>query len=37
MYDAETMYAGAYSYFMLGDYNRAAQWIKSTLAFAPKH
>lgn len=37
VYDAEAMYAGAYSYFMLGDYERAAQWIKNTLAFAPDH
>lgn len=37
VYDAEAMYAGAYSYFMLGDYQRAAQWVKNTLAFAPEH
>lgn len=36
-YDAETMYAGAYSYFMLGDYKRAADWVNNTLQFAPQH
>lgn len=34
-YDADTMYAGAYSYFMLGDYKRAADWVNNTLQFAP--
>lgn len=31
------MYAGAYAYFMLGDYDRAATWIDNTLQFAPGH
>ena len=31
------MYAGAYAYFMLGDYERAASWIDNTLRFAPGH
>lgn len=31
------MYAGAYAYFMLGDYDRAASWIDNTLQFAPGH
>ena len=35
--DPEVMYAGAYSYFMLGDYERAATWIDNTLSFAPNH
>ena len=37
VYDAEAMYAGAYSYFMLGDYKRAADWIDNTLSYNPKH
>ena len=32
-----SMYAGAYAYFMLGDYERAAAWIDNTLQFAPDH
>lgn len=31
------MYAGAYAYFMLGDYERAAIWIDNTLQFDPSH
>ena len=31
------LYRGAYSYFMLGDHERAAQWINNTLAYAPGH
>ena len=31
----EFMYKGAYSYFMLGDYDRAAQWVTNTLNYAP--
>ncbi len=31
------MYAGAYAYFMLGDYERSAAWIDNTLRFAPGH
>lgn len=30
-YDGETVYWGAYAYFMLGDYERAAQWIDNAL------
>lgn len=33
----QSMYAGAYAYFMLGDYDRAATWIDNTLRFAPGH
>ena len=33
----QAMYAGAYAYFMLGDYDRAANWIDNTLRFAPNH
>ncbi|WP_026766466.1 tetratricopeptide repeat protein [Selenomonas ruminantium] len=37
VYDAEAMYAGAYSYFMMGDYDRAADWINNTLTYNPQH
>ncbi len=37
VYDAEAMYAGAYSYFMLGDYKRAVDWINNTLSYNPEH
>lgn len=37
VYDADAMYAGAYSYFMLGDYERATVWINNTLSYNPKH
>lgn len=37
VYDAEAMYAGAYSYFMLGDHKRAVDWINNTLVYAPRH
>lgn len=33
----EYLYKGAYSYFMLGDQERAAQWVSNTLAYAPEH
>ena len=33
----QAMYAGAYAYFMLGDYERAAVWIDNTLQFDPAH
>ncbi len=33
----KAMYAGAYAYFMLGDYDRAAAWIDNTLKFDPNH
>ena len=32
-YDAMTMYAGAYSYFMIGDYERASNWVNNTLSY----
>ena len=35
--DPEVMYDGAYSYFMLGDYERAATWIDNTLTYEPNH
>lgn len=34
-YDEDIMYYGAYSYFMLGDYERAIAWVNNTLSFAP--
>ena len=37
VYDAEAMYAGAYSYFMLGDYERAADWVNNTLSYDAEH
>lgn len=33
----QAMYAGAYAYFMMGDYDRAANWIDNTLRYAPNH
>lgn len=36
-FDPETMYLGAYAYFMSGDYKRAVDWIQNTLDFAPNH
>ncbi|SFT57198.1 hypothetical protein SAMN02910356_01141 [Selenomonas sp. GACV-9] len=33
----EFIYDGAYAYFMVGDYERAAVWIDNTLHFAPTH
>lgn len=36
-YDADSMYAGAYSYYMLGDSERAAAWAENTLKFDPGH
>ena len=35
--DADVMYNGAYCYFMLGDYKRAADWINNTFNYAPDH
>lgn len=35
--DADAFYDAAYSYFMSGDYERAAQWVDNTLRFAPQH
>ncbi len=37
VYDADAMYAGAYSYFRLGDYERAADWVNNTLTYALGH
>ena len=36
-YDADTMYAGAFSYFMLGDYKRASDWVNNTLTYDPQN
>ena len=36
-YDADTMYAGAFSYFMLGDYQRASAWVNNTLTYDAKN
>ena len=33
----DLLYKGAYSYFMLGDYERAAQWVSNTLNYDPQH
>lgn len=33
----EFLYKGAYSYFMLGDYDRAAQWVNNTLNYDSKN
>ena len=33
----QAMYAGAYAYFMMGDYDRAANWIDNTLRYVPNH
>lgn len=33
----EFLYDGAYSYFMLGDLERASQWVSNTLTYAPSH
>ena len=35
--DPEVMYEGAFCYFMIGDYDRAAKWIDNTLTYAPEH
>lgn len=35
--DPEVMYEGAFCYFMMGDYDRAANWINNTLTYAPEH
>lgn len=37
VYDPEAFYAGAYAYFMQGDYERAATWVNNTLTYAPGH
>ena len=36
-YDAELFYQGAFCYFMLGDYQRAGEWINNTLAYDANH
>ncbi len=36
-HDAEMLYDGAYSYFMLGDYSRAAGMVQNVLTFEPEH
>lgn len=36
-FEPELMYQGAYCYFMLGDYTRAAEWINNTMRYAPAH
>ena len=36
-YEPEMLYAGAYSYFMIGDYERAAGMVENVLNFAPGH
>ncbi|SFB13642.1 Coatomer epsilon subunit [Selenomonas ruminantium] len=33
----EAMYYGAYSYYMLDDYKRAADWVDNVLHYAPNH
>ena len=35
--DPGVMYDGAMCYFMLGDYERAANWINNTLTYEPNH
>ncbi|MCR5439579.1 MAG: CDC27 family protein [Selenomonas sp.] len=32
-FDADCLYQGAYAYFMLGDYQRATQWVENTLQY----
>ena len=36
-YNPEMLYDGAYSYFMIGDYERAAGMVENVLNFAPGH
>lgn len=36
-HDAESLYMGAYSYFMTGDYIRAASMVQNVLTFDPNH
>ena len=33
----DAFYAGAYAYFMQGDYHRAGEWVNNTLSYAPRH
>lgn len=37
IYDPELMYQGANCYFMIGDYDRAVQWLNNTLQFDSNH
>jgi len=37
MVSPEAFYAGAYAYFMRGDYERAATWVGNVLTYAPQH
>lgn len=37
MVSSEAFYAGAYAYFMRGDYERAAAWVGNVLTYAPRH
>ena len=36
-YEPEVLYTGAFCYFMIGDYTRAADWVNNTLSYAPSH
>ena len=36
-YDPDLMYDGAYSYFMVGDYERATKWVDMVMDLAPYH
>ena len=35
--EPQVFYQAAQAYFMLGDYDRAAQWVTNTLQYAPEH
>ena len=35
--DVQYIYQGAMSYFMIGDYTRATEWVSNTLSFDPAH
>ena len=36
-YDPDLLYDGAYSYFMVGDYERATRWVDMVMDLAPYH
>lgn len=36
-YDPEMFYNGAYSYFMIGDYEKAITWINNVMEYEPSH
>ena len=36
-YDPDLLYDGAYSYFMVGDYERATKWVDMVMDLAPYH